>query len=279
MPIPVGCCTLFVYRCTMNPESLPTIFLSHGSPITAVEKSPALAFWKKLGEATSEAGAVLCISAHWETWGPEVTCALEYETIHDFYGFPAPLYQLQYGARGNAELAERVAGLIEQAGFSCGRDRRRGLDHGAWVPLRSMYPQADIPVVQLSIQGHLDPASHLSLGSALQGLRQEGVLVLGSGGAVHPLGYAGRRRTDALVDDWAVAFERWLVGVLERGDRESLVRYRALAPFPERAHPRPDHFMPLLVALAAAGPAAKGRAIHQSWAPGDMSMAVFEFSE
>jgi 4,5-DOPA dioxygenase extradiol len=262
----------------MKQEQLPTIFLSHGSPMTAVEKSPARSFWAKLGAAMRVARAVLCVSAHWETWGPEVTSGSEYETIHDFYGFPPELYRLQYGARGMPELAEEVAGLVERAGLSCRLDPRRGLDHGVWVPLRSMFPEAGIPVVQLSIQSHLDPASHLALGSALQGLRHDGILVLGSGGAVHPLGYAGRRRMDSLIDDWASAFERWLTGVLAEGDRDSLVRYRALAPYPERAHPRPDHFMPLLVAMAAAGPAAKGRPTHQSWARGDMSMAVFEFS-
>ena len=263
----------------MEHEPLPTLFLSHGSPVTAIGKSPARSFWTKLGSSFRHARAVLCVSAHWETWRPAVTSGLTYETIHDFYGFPPELYQLTYAADGDPALAERVALLVEQASIPCSVDPRRGLDHGAWVPLRSMFPEADVPVLQLSIQNHLDPAAHLALGAALQELRHDGVLVLGSGGAVHPLGYAGRRGMDPLTDEWAMSFEKWLVDVLARGDAGSLLRYRALSPYPERAHPRPDHLMPLFVALGAAGPAATGRVLHQSWARGDMSMAVFELAD
>jgi 4,5-DOPA dioxygenase extradiol len=267
-----------MYLVHMDREPLPTIFLSHGSPMTAIEEGPARSFWTELGAAFRHARAVLCVSAHWETSRPAVTSGLSHETIYDFYGFPPQLYRLTYPALGDPELAERVAQLAGQAGLTCGMDPARGLDHGAWVPRLSMFPEAAMPVAQLSIPSHLDPAAHLALGAALRELRREGILVLGSGGAVHPLGYAGRRRMDGLTDEWAVAFEDWLVDVLARGDVSSLLGYRALAPYPERAHPRPDHFMPLFVALGAAGPAARGRVLHQSWARGDMSMAVFELA-
>jgi 4,5-DOPA dioxygenase extradiol len=268
-----------MYLLHVDREPLPTIFLSHGSPMTAIEESPARSFWTELGAAFRHARAVLCVSAHWETSRPAVTSGLTHETIHDFYGFPPELYRLRYPAHGAPALAERVAQLAGRADLTCDLDAERGLDHGAWVPLLSMFPAADMPVAQLSIQSHLDPTEHFALGAALQELRRDGVLVLGSGGAVHPLGYAGRRRMDVLTDDWAVSFENWLVDMLARGDLSSLLDYRALAPYPERAHPRPDHFMPLFVALGAAGPAARGRVLHQSWARGDMSMTVFELSE
>jgi 4,5-DOPA dioxygenase extradiol len=174
------------------------------------------------------------------------------ETIHDFYGFPAELYGLRYNARGSPDLAGRVADILHGAGLSCDIYDRRGLDHGAWVPLMLMFPNADVPVVQLSIQQHLDPAQRVALGRALSALCDEGVLVIGSGGAVHPLGYAAASLGEgAAADDWAREFGSWLTEAVTRGDRVSLLDYRQRAPYAERAHPYPDHFMPLLVAFGA----------------------------
>lgn len=260
----------------MAKQRMPSIFVSHGAPTLPLEDLPAREFLKGLGTRFPEAAAVLCISAHWETESPMVNSVELPSTIHDFYGFPPQLYRIRYPARGSTDLAGEVARMVRAAGFECGIDEGRGLDHGAWVPVMLMYPRADKPVVQLSIQHGLDPEEHLRLGQAISGLRDEGVLILGSGGAVHPLGYADFWEGKA-TDDWALAFDDWLKSALERGDRDSLLGFRARAPYPERAHPRPDHYMPLMVALGAGGTGAKGRVLHRSWQYGDLGMGAYSF--
>jgi 4,5-DOPA dioxygenase extradiol len=263
----------------MTPVPLPALFVSHGAPTLPLEPDvPAHRFLAGLGNRFTEISAILCISAHWNTERPAVNAVTKPLTIHDFSGFPPELYGITYPAWGDVDLAHRVAGLVEAAGLPCDIDAGRGLDHGAWVPLMLMFPSADIPVVQLSIQDHLDPARHLALGKAIAPLRQEGVLIIGSGGAVHPLG-------DPMValgkgistGPWALAFNEWLNRAVTSGDTDSLVRYRDLAPSAMHAQPYPDHFMPLLTALGAAGPGAKGTILHQSWYWGNLGMGAYEF--
>jgi 4,5-DOPA dioxygenase extradiol len=255
---------------------LPTLFISHGSPETAIANTPAHNFLQSLGTPYKSARAILIISAHWETACPVVNAGVHPEMIYDFYGFPDALYQIQYSAKGEPKLAAKIASLLESAGLQCQIDSRRGLDHGAWVPLSLMFPEADIPVLQLSIQKGFDPAAHLAVGDALIELRKDGVLVIGSGGAVHPLGYVTFPSLTPF--DWAVAFDDWITDAVLRGDRQALVEYQTRAPFPERAHPRPDHYMPLLVALGAAGSGAKGKVLHQSWEYGFLSMGMYAFT-
>lgn len=263
----------------MTPVPLPALFVSHGAPTLPLEPDvPAHRFLAGLGNRFSEISAILCISAHWNTERPAVNAVTKPLTIHDFSGFSPELYGITYPALGDVDLAHRVAGLVETAGLPCDIDAGRGLDHGAWVPLMLMFPSANIPVVQLSIQDHLDPARHLALGNAIAPLRQEGVLIIGSGGAVHPLG-------DPMValgkgistGPWALAFNEWLNRAVTSGDTDSLVRYRDLAPSAMHAQPYPDHFMPLLTALGAAGPGAKGTILHQSWYWGNLGMGAYEF--
>jgi 4,5-DOPA dioxygenase extradiol len=207
-----------------------------------------------------------------------VNAMMKPQTIHDFFGFPKELYRITYPAQGNPDLARRVAGLVEAAGFPCDIDAGRGLDHGTWVPLMLMVPSAGIPVVQLSIQDHLDPARHFALGKAIAPLRNEGVLIIGSGGAVHPLGDPTVALGEGVpTENWALAFNEWLNRAVTYGDTDSLVRYRDLAPSAIRAQPYPDHFMPLLIALGAAGPGAKGTILHQSWYWGNLGMGAYEF--
>ena len=256
---------------------LPTLFISHGSPETAIATTPAHDFLQTLGKPYQAIRAALVISAHWETACPVVGASERPETIHDFSGFPDELYDIKYPAKGAPKLAAEVASLLETAGLQCQIDARRGLDHGAWVPLSLMFPDANIPVFQLSIQKSLDPATHLALGEALTDLRKEGMLVIGSGGAVHPLGYVTFPSPTPF--PWAVAFDDWLTDAVQRGDRQALVEYRTKAPYPERAHPRPYHYMPLLVALGAAGPKAKGKVLHQSWEYGFLSMGMYAFDD
>lgn len=257
-------------------DHLPTIFISHGAPTLPMENIPAREFLKQLGHDFNKVDAVLCISAHWQTTLPTLNAAENPETIHDFYGFPEELYKIKYPARGNSELTENAASLVKDAGLPCEIDYRRGLDHGAWVPMMLMYPDADIPVVQLSIQSHHDPSLHLELGRALNVLKNENILILGSGGAVHPLGYAGFR-FGGPTDKWAVKFDDWLTDAVEKGNENLLTNYRQLAPYPERAHPYPDHYMPLVTAFGAAGEGARGKVIHHSWYMGDLGMAAYQF--
>ncbi len=263
----------------MAPESLPTLFVSHGAPTLPLETdAPARQFLAALGDRYPGITAVLCISAHWNTEKPAVNAMIKPPTIHDFFGFPDELYRIAYPARGEVKLARRVAALVEATGLPCDIDAGRGLDHGAWVPLMLMFPSADVPVVQLSIQEHLDPARHLALGMAIARLRHEGVLVIGSGGAVHPLGDpAVPLRKGIPTEKWAILFNEWLNRAVTAGDAESLVRYRDLAPSAIHAQPYPDHFMPLLTALGAAGPGAKGTILHQSWYWGNLGMGAYEF--
>jgi len=262
----------------MSKKPLPTIFVSHGAPTLPLENIPARDFLVNLGQNFGDIEAVLCISAHWETSVPTLNAVKKPETIHDFYGFPEELYRIKYPALGDSELAQETANLIEKAGLTCNIDENRGLDHGTWVPLMLMFPDANIPVFQLSIQHHLDPAKHLELGRAISNLRQSGVLVIGSGGAVHPLGYANLR-IGAKTDDWAIKFDQWLTGAVTNGDEDLIIEYRQLATYPERAHPYPDHYMPLAVAFGAAGKGAKGEVIHHSWYAGDLGMAAYMFED
>ena len=263
----------------MAPLPLPTLFVSHGAPTLPLEPEvQAHRFLATLGDRFRDITAVLCISAHWNTEKPAVNAMTGPPTIHDFSGFPPELYRIAYPARGDAGLARRVAGLANAAGIPCTLDTGRGLDHGAWVPLMLMFPSAGIPVVQLSIQDHLDPDSHLAVGTAIARLRHEGVLIIGSGGAVHPLGdpavAIGKGMPAA---PWALAFNEWLNRAVTSGDQDSLVRYRELAPSAVHAQYYPDHFMPLLAALGAAGPGAKGTILHQSWYWGNLGMGAYEF--
>lgn len=259
----------------MTAQPLPALFVSHGSPMLVFEDIPARHFIAGLGRTIERPQAILCISAHWETERPTVSAATAPETIHDFYGFPDELYRLRYPAAGAPALARRVAALLDDAGIGGAVDPSRGLDHGAWNPLLLIYPQADVPVAQLSIQAHLDPAHHAKLGRALQPLRREGVLVLASGGAVHNLRQFHVDREQPA--PWALSFEAWLADRIAAGDEEALVTYRQHRPDGRLAHPRDEHLLPLFVALGAGGGAA-GRPLHRSFAHGSLSMAAFAWA-
>jgi 4,5-DOPA dioxygenase extradiol len=263
----------------MTPDAIPTVFVSHGAPTLSLEHVPARQFLVDLGSRYRSIRAVLCISAHWNTPRPCVTSGKIHKTIHDFYGFAPELYSIEYPSKGSPDLAGQVVDLLTSAGLPCDLDPTRGLDHGAWVPLRLMFPKAEVPIVQLSIQQSLDPVAHVALGEAIQNVRGSGVLVLGSGGAVHPLGNShASLGVGAPTDDWAKAFNTWLTRAVTSGDHPSLVNYRTVAPYAREAHPYPDHYMPLLAVFGAAGTGARGIVLHQSWDLGDLGMGAFEFS-
>jgi 4,5-DOPA dioxygenase extradiol len=260
----------------MTAADLPSLFLSHGAPTLSLDPGATGAFWQRLAAELPRPDAVLCVSAHWMTEEPAVSAPERNDTIHDFYGFPEPLYRMTWPAPGAPALAKRVSALLAEAGIPSATDTERGLDHGAWVPLRLMYPAADIPTMQLSIQPYRDAAWHERLGAALAPLRRDGVLVLASGGAVHNL--RTLMRQGGPVAPWAKAFDDWLATALAEGRRVELLDWLDRAPHARDAQPTPDHFLPLFVALGAAGPNARGERIHQGFTLGSLSMAAFKFA-
>jgi 4,5-DOPA dioxygenase extradiol len=247
----------------------PAVFVSHGAPTLPFDDVPARDFLRGLGCEIGKPRAILIASAHWDTDQPQTSAVAVNDTIHDFGGFPKALYDIRYPAPGDALLAREVTALTG------GRiDTVRGLDHGAWVPLMLMYPDADIPLVQLSVQSHAGAAHHIALGRSLAQLRQDNVLVMGSGGFVHNL----RRiaAPGAPEPDWSREFSDWMHARLMAGDEAALADYRRLAPHAVLAQPSEDHFMPLFVALGAGGGTAKR--LHSSATFGSLRMDAYSFS-
>jgi 4,5-DOPA dioxygenase extradiol len=230
----------------------PAVFVSHGSPMMALEPGRAGEALAQLGRDLPRPAAILVVSAHWETPAPAVSAAARPETIHDFGGFPRALYEMRYPAPGAPALAARVKALLDAAGLATTLDAQRGLDHGAWVPLRFAYADADVPVTQLSIQPHLSPLHHYRIGEALRPLLDENVLVLASGSLTHNL-QEWRGRADDVPLAYVSDFQRWVHEALARHDSAALLDYRRLAPHAVRAHPTDEHWLPFYVALGAGG--------------------------
>jgi 4,5-DOPA dioxygenase extradiol len=243
---------------------LPTLFLSHGAPTLPLMDSPATTFLRGLGATLERPRAILVASAHWETERPEVNAVAVNDTIHDFYGFPRALYEMTYPAPGDAALAERVLGLLAEAGLPGTVDTRRGLDHGAWVPLLLAWPEHDIPVLQLSIQSHLGPGHHEKLGAAMAPLRAEGVLLVGSGSFTHDLSRFRGQPMDAPVQRDVTAFADWMDAAIREHRHADLLAYRKRAPHAVQNHPTDEHLLPLYVAMGAAGPDARVEHLHKS---------------
>lgn len=258
--------------------TLPTIFVSHGSPMLALQDSPARRFLKRLAEGLPRPKAIVVFSAHWETAGaPAVSFAEEPATIHDFGGFPQALFDIQYRAAGAPEVAAQAAALFAAAGISVGRSAQRGLDHGAWVPLSLIYPEADIPLLQISLVRGAGPAAHEKLGRALEQLRHEGVLVMGSGSLTHNLYEFHGQAVNAAAPRWVSEFELWMRERLEANDHEALLEYRSRAPSAVQNHPSEEHLLPLFVAMGAAGPGARAHLLHASIEHGVLAMDAYAF--
>lgn len=213
-------------------------------------------FFRTLGAELPRPRAILTVSAHWDTAQPAASISAQPETIHDFYGFPEPLYALRYPAPGAPAVARRAAQLIDAAGLGPTVLGERGLDHGAWTPLRFMYPAHDIPVTQLAVQSRLGSRHHYDLGRALSPLADEGVLIVGSGGVSHNL-REFRSAPQGAPPAWMTEFVAWVREMIATGDHEALIDYRDLAPHGVRNHPTDEHFLPLFVALGAASAAGK----------------------
>jgi len=255
---------------------LPALFISHGSPMLALEDAPTTKFLRGLAAGMPKPDAILIASAHWETDEPMVTGNAHPETIHDFQGFPKELYALRYPAPGDPPLALRAQSLLAGAGFKAGIDPMRGLDHGAWNPLLLMYPQADIPVIELSVQPGRDARWHYRIGQALAPLRKENILIIGTGNLTHNLREAFRGH-HLETPAWVTAFAAWVAERAAAGDTEGLLDWQNLAPHARENHPTPEHFLPFFTALGAAGTPLKARHLHEDTALGVLAMDAYAF--
>ena len=250
---------------------LPSLFVSHGAPSLPFDDVPARDFLRGLGQQIGKPRAILAVSAHWDTSAPQTNSVVVNDTIHDFGGFPQTLYDIRYPAPGDPVLARQVADLTGGT-----LDAQRGLDHGAWVPLMLMYPDADIPVVQLSVQSDLGAAHHIALGRKLAALREDNVLVMGSGGFVHNLHRLSP--PGAPEPGWSQEFSDWMHEKLMAGDEAALAAYRALAPHAVLAQPTEEHFVPLFAAFGAGGEKPKATRLHNSATFGALRMDAYSFS-
>ncbi len=250
---------------------MPVLFVGHGNPMNAIEDNEFSREWAAVGKKLPPPKLILAISAHWESEGAQVTALPKPRTIHDFYGFPPELFAVQYPAPGAPELARRVRALLGAEVVTL--DQAWGLDHGTWSVLVRMFPKAEVPVVQLSLNRRLAPAEHYALGGKLAALRAEGVLVLCSGNIVHNLRLLewGDRGFD-----WAEAFDRKLAALIEARDHAALMDYAKLGPETLRAIPTNEHYLPLLYALALRGPAEPLKFFAEKVALGSISMRSFQ---
>jgi len=251
------------------------IFIGHGSPMMAIDDNECARFLAEYGK-TVKPKAIVLFTAHWESETTTIS-AIEgtYDTIYDFGGFPGELYEVRYPAPGSVPLAERVARMLGEKGIASTFDSRRGLDHGSWVVLSRMFPDADIPVVQVSVNPYLAPKEQYRIGEALRGLGLEDILVVGSGATVHNFRTMNPRAKEP--DAWAVAFDDWLVEHLGKRDLDALFRYEEMAPNARVAVPRPEHFVPLYIAFGSGDPASEVKEIHRSYEMGALSYLSLAF--
>ena len=229
---------------------MPVLFIGHGSPMNAIEDNEFSRGWKETGETLPKPNAILCVSAHWETKGTFVTAMEKPMTIHDFGGFPKELFDVQYPAPGSPDLARETKKLINKA--EVGLDEKWGLDHGAWSIIKHLYPQANVPVIELSLDYTQTPRYHYELARELSSLREKGVLIIGSGNMVHNLGLLAWDKLNApeYGFDWAIEANDKMKKYILSGDHEPLINFRSQGKAFDLAIPTPEHYLPLIYALA-----------------------------
>jgi len=257
---------------------MPTVFVSHGSPMLAIEDSLARGFLSGLGSELPQPRAVVVFSAHYDAPHVHVTGAAAPRTIHDFGGFPPELYRLRYAAPGEPALAAEISALLSAAALPAVVELERGLDHGAWIPLMLMYPEAAVPVLEVSIDSARQPEHHFALGRALRPLRERGVLLLGSGGATHNLAaYFAGGSSGAGPPEWVEAFNEWTAGAIAQRRFDDLLDYARRAPYAAQNHPTSEHYLPLFCVLGAAHDAESGERLHASYDRGVLSLDAYGF--
>ncbi|VBB08150.1 catalytic ligb subunit of aromatic ring-opening dioxygenase [Lucifera butyrica] len=254
-------------------QLMPTLFIGHGSPMNIIEDNQFVHGWRQIVTSLPKPKAILAVSAHWYTEGTRVMDNKLPRTIHDFYGFPEQLYSINYPASGNPTLAKRI---LEILGNAAVLDGSWGLDHGTWCVLRAMYPNADIPVLQVSVNRRMSAEEHLALGKKLKDLRSQGVMIFGSGNVVHNLGMIQFSRNGGY--DWAYEFDNYIAECVSNNDKKGVVGYKAFGQVAELAVPIPDHFYPLLYVLGAAEETDEIRVYNQDCIMGSLSMTSYVFA-
>jgi 4,5-DOPA dioxygenase extradiol len=231
-------------------EKMPVLFLGHGSPMNAIEENVFVTGWRNIGKTLPKPNAILCVSAHWETRGTCVTAMDKPMTIHDFGGFPEALYEVEYPAPGSPDLAKETKSIIKKTAVVL--DDKWGLDHGSWSVIKNLYPEADVPVIQLSLDYYQSPQYHYELAKELSSLRKKGVLIIGSGNIVHNLGLVNWGKIDepGFGYDWAVEANEKIKKCILSNDHKTLIDYKSQGRELNLAIPTPDHFLPLLYSLA-----------------------------
>ncbi len=256
---------------------MPSLFIAHGAPLLAVQDNEYTRFLSQLGKTLPRPRAVVILSAHWVHGTQQVSDVKRYETIYDFGGFPEELYRIQYPAQGDLETSREVEALLTANGIAYDVETKRGLDHGAWVVLRLLYPEADVPVVAMSVNPRLSPQEQYHIGTALSALRNQDVLVIGSGGTVHNLRALQWNADKA--DDWALSFDEWLQVHLNDWDLDALFDYEDRAPNAHLAVPLlgNEHFIPIFYAMGAANDQRRSKLLHRSYQYGNLSQSVWQF--
>lgn len=234
----------------VSTEKMPVLFLGHGSPMNAIEENEFVTGWRNIGKTLPKPTTILCVSAHWETRGTFVTAMEKPITIHDFGGFPKPLFDMQYPAPGNPELAKETKSMITKT--TVGLDEKWGLDHGAWSVIKHLYPNADVPVIQMSLDYYHAPQYHYELAKELASLRNKGVLIIGSGNMVHNLGMVAwdKLNADDFGYDWAIEAREKMKKYILDGNHMELINYKSQGKAFNLAVPTPEHYLPLLYVLA-----------------------------
>ncbi|MHA7965113.1 DODA-type extradiol aromatic ring-opening family dioxygenase [Paenibacillus sp. CAU 1782] len=259
---------------------MPSYFFAHGAPSLVLEENSYTELMKRFKEQLPTAPkAIVLFSAHWEQTTQTVSAVDRYDTIYDFSGFQPELYRMTYPAKGDLALSGEIADLFQQHGIQSLADDKRGLDHGAWAVLKLLYPEADIPVVALSVNRHLSNEQQYEIGKALASLREKDILIIGSGGTVHNLRALNWRAGEGESDHWAAVFDGWLQEKLEAWDLPSLFRYQELAPYAKEAVPTSEHFIPLLMAMGAADNGRNAKLLHRSYQYGNLSLSCWQFNE
>ena len=255
---------------------LPALFVSHGSPMIAIEDDPWSRALTVFAAGIPKPRAAVVVSGHFQEPGPvRVTASPAPPTIHDFAGFPEELSRVRYPAKGDPGLAALTVRLLEEAGFAARTDPERGLDHGAWVPLRFLYPAADVPVLEISQPLRRNPGDALRMGAALSRLRDQDVLLVGTGGIVHNLAAIDPFAQPGQAADWAREFDTWIATRLAAMDVAAIASSRTTAPYAERAVPTPEHFDPIFVVLGSARSGERTTTVYEGFRYGTLSMRSF----